>query len=151
MDQGLASSLTPSANGTIVLAEDAITFRWVLRNDSDEMLGLTRLILVDGPGQESEVLLEVDHVLPKSVRDLTVVHHEARSPAPPLRLKVQFADAVGRWWEREPGQPLKRLPRRPAEAGFSLSVGGTWIPVARDQPEVREFRADSRADDDQKQ
>lgn len=36
-----------------VLAQDAVSFRWEFRNDSDEMLGRTRIVLIDERGRDA--------------------------------------------------------------------------------------------------
>jgi hypothetical protein len=142
LEPGVSLSPGPNDSGAVALAGDVISFRWILRNDSDEMLGATRLVLVDEKGREVRVLTELGYVLPKGVHDQTVVLLEEDAPPLPLRTKVQFEDAVGRCWEREPGRPLKRLRRRPTNAANPAATPGSWVPISPDQPRVLQFRSD---------
>ena len=121
-----------------VLAQDAVSFRWEFRNDSDEMLGRTRIVLIDERGRETRVLSTRRYVLPRAEEGQHEVSTRADAPKGVLRVEVQFEDAVGRSWSRTPGEKLRSLGKR-ASIQVPDEVDGTWVPVDPANPKVRRF------------
>lgn len=92
------------------MAADAASFHWIIQNDSDEMLGRTRLVLLDEHGKPSEDELRVLAFMPaRTTEELTVFRLAENAPKSPIRPRIVFEDAVGRVWFREPGSRLKRI------------------------------------------
>lgn len=120
----------PAPGTPVVLLAEAISFAWVVRNDSDEALGRIRAVLVNKEGSEAAVLLAKAYLQPGEVCASVEVSTVADAPSAPLSLRLYFEDGVGRCWQRQPGKPLRRLwvGRKAKLQGLGLdeAVNRTW-------------------------
>lgn len=99
----------------VLLAEESYLARVRLVSTSDETFSNLRVWLLPPDGTAVPFRLGLSEMAPHS--DVSYTHYY-----PPgvifgsMKVRVQFRDANGRWWERINGEPVRQLRRPPPDA-----------------------------------